>query len=747
MKKRVYWFLIPAAALSLAACKKKEEVKATESPAAVADATSTVTPVPAPAVKTPALSADERAAKLGFVKFLPQDTEAVLSFHNGTKAVGKVKASKLWKLVQELMGIGPGIVPEGDEPETTEIDPAGNEPAGPAALFGTEITMALGKSTAEQAGNLLTLNSRMTYLQARSATKSLLTAIKSGDMSSVMESISINDGSEITKDLLEDPQSGIALLEKIQIPPVYFAFKSDKANLAVSAQQVAAMLENANLLGEMVEPVEVEQAGSKFQGYKILGEKYSNILAEDRESMEEELGAAMADRVLAAMAMKNLVVVSGTVGDYVVIFMGSSVDDLKLAADTAGSMAASKDLAFVDAYASKELAAVAFGRKEAMETLIHNAGGLADLTHGIRDGLAGSDGLGDTRDLEAMFQIVGEREAALRKLAGSDSLGMVAFYEQGLRIEFYGGTDNGMVDWKSPNKLACLGDSPNALLFANLTSDAVYDEKARAYLEALLETSYAITMKVTEVPMEGKQMEQFKEMAKLIDATFRPDMVELWDAFSNHFDGGLGYERAFLVDLQGGAPAVPGLPQVVVDKAKVPRVSIISPVTDRAKLAGAWDKINTTLTGTLAKVGVTTGQQIPMQKPISSEKDGNTTWFFPLPFFTDDFLPSVTVGDKWFVASSSKNQALDLIAKADAGGETREGFWFSMNFQALETYAKETYALIDGNSEALMGMKLSEPNKKLIRDSITVLGDLDILTVHSRREDGVLHSSVHFKTR
>ena len=36
-----------------------------------------------------------------------------------------------------------------------------------------------------------------------------------------------------------------------------------------------------------------------------------------------------------------------------------------------------------------------------------------------------------------------------------------------------------------------------------------------------------------------------------------------------------------------------------------------------------------------------------MQKPMSSEKDGFTTWFFSMPFFNDDFLPSVTVGDKW----------------------------------------------------------------------------------------------------
>jgi hypothetical protein len=157
--------------------------------------------------------------------------------------------------------------------------------------------------------------------------------------------------------------------------------------------------------------------------------------------------------------------------------------------------------------------------------------------------------------------------------------------------------------------------------------------------------------------------------------------------------------------------------------------------------------MNTTLTGTLAKVSEMTGQEIPMQKPISSERSGNTTWFFPMPFFTDDFLPSVTVGDKWFVASTSKNQALDLIAKADGGGATRDGLWFSMNFKTLEKYAQETSALIDENAEALMGAPLTVQQKKTIKNAIAVLGDLDSLTAHSRREAGVLRSSVHFKTR
>lgn len=732
--------MIPVVALSLGACKKKEEAKAPEAPPAIAGVPPAVDPVPSAPAKAPGLSADERAAKLGFAGHLPQETEVVLAFYNGSKTAERVKASKVWKLVQEQMG----AADDGD----MDAEPAeDSEPAGPAGLFGTEVTLALGKTSADQLGNLLVFNRRMGYFQMRSVARTLVEAMKSGDVAALSESLGSGYGPELFQEILADPASGIALFEKTVMPPLYLGFKTEESDRAVAAQQVAAMVENAGIFEEYVEPVEVEASGVSFKGFKILGSKIAGLMAEERESMEEELEPAMVDRLLAAVAKKDIVIASGTVGNYVVLFLGGSLDDLKFASAPGESLLATDALAFTDAYASKELAAVAYGQKQGMDTLIAAAGGLSEMTDGLRDGLAGADGLGDTRDLEAIFKIVAEREAALRALTGNEALGVVSFFEEGLKIESYGGADSGMVDWKSPNKLASLGESEDVLLFANLTTDAVYDEKARAYFEALLEAAYAMTMKVAEVPVEGEQMAQFKGMAAMFDSKFRPDMVALWDAFANDFGGGLGHESALVVDLKGGAPAVPGIPQAVVDKAKVPRISIVSPVADRAKLAGSWKTINSTLTGTLAKVGEMTGQEIPMQKPISSEKNGATTWFFPLPFFTDDFLPSVTVGDKWFVTSTSKNQALDLVAKADAGGATRDGFRFAMNFRILEKYAQETSALIDENAEALMGVPLTDSQRKTVRNAIAVLGDLDSLTSHSRREAGVLRSSVHFKTR
>jgi hypothetical protein len=229
----------------------------------------------------------------------------------------------------------------------------------------------------------------------------------------------------------------------------------------------------------------------------------------------------------------------------------------------------------------------------------------------------------------------------------------------------------------------------------------------------------------------------------MFDTKFRTDVVALWNAVSGEMGAGLGNESALVVDLKGAMPAIPGVPQSVVDEAKVPRVSVIAPVTDRAKLSSAWDKINTSATSILGKVSEMTGQDIPMQKPISSEKDGFTTWFFSFPFFNDDFMPSVTVGDKWFAASTSKVQALDLIQKADKATTTKDGLWFSLNFNTLRKYSDETVAVLDKNKDAL-GM--DDSDLKTARKFIAATEDLDKLTIHARREDGKLRSTVHFKT-
>lgn len=810
MKMRLKWFVVPAFALGgLGACKKQEApAPKTEAPAVEAGAPSVPKPeaesVKPAAPEVPVAGPEERAAKLGFAKYLPKNVESLVSVYDAKKTTERAKTLKLWKFIEEVGGVPAVPEPEIEEAavegaaledaakapdpaqgpaETTlPTDPVAATPAtdaaaasdaavadaavapegapaapveeefGPMDLLGSEVTLALGDTSGEQLANLINLYRRYNYFQTREMTKAFVAKAKGGDTDN-LEELADPFSEELILEVLNDPAGGVGLLEKLSVPPIYIAFKTDVSKREEAAQQLSGGLGFlGNMMVDVMEPLEIEKAGGKFTGFKLLGAKLAEQLAENREDMEEEFDAALLDRLFAAVAKRDVVVLTGTIGDYVVVFAGGSTDQFELVADPKDSLVGGDALKFGDGYLGKDLAAITIGEKESLQLLVDSAGGLADMANGVRDGLAGEEGLGDTREIESLLQVVVEREAALRKLSSSEDSATIAFFEDGLKIESSGGTDQGAFDWKTPTTLNHLGDSPDVVLFANSVMSDSYSQASSEFLESLFETAYAVTRKVAELPGDQPEFTQFKEMTKLFDEKFRPDVVGLWSAFSGDLSDGLGTESALVVDLKGSLPTVPGVPQAVIDQARIPRASVIAPVKDRAKLSSAWEKTNASVTSILSKVGEMSGKEIPMQKPMSSEKNGLTTWFFPMPFFNDSFMPSVTVNDSWFVASTSKDQAVDLAGQAANGTAGKKGLVMKINFTALQKYADETLKVVDANAPAIFGegspkLEDFQENKEQIRKGIETLGDFDSVTVHSNRDGGTLRTSIHFKTR
>ncbi len=719
------------------------------------------------------LSADERAAKLGFSQYLPKDAEMVFSVYNAEQAGEQLKALELYGIIEKNIGMGGGgfepeieieeemledeaVTPPDAEQEPDDGDFAQGEMEGeggpsPWTLLGQEVTVGFGKTTSEQTGHLLTVSRRMGYFQAKALGRAAQAFGKNGNMEDFSNTLMEQMGEEMMTSLLEDSQSGTQLLDKAVMPPLYFAFRAKDGELEQAAQLVNSGMGFFGMAGEMAEPVTLQRAGSEFTGYKLVGAKVAETMEAERESMEADVGKEITDAIISAVAKKNLFVVTGTISDYVVMMIGGDEEGLALASTPGDSILGTDELAFSDAFADKQLLSLAYGGKEVWDTLVKESGMLSPYALGLRDGITGGDGLGDTRDLEGMLQIIADREKALLALGKSEDTGMVAYTEDGLKLESFGSYDNGSVNWDADTTLAHLGDSGDNLLFMNVASDAEYEKKMLEYLEAIVETAYAATVQLSALDTDAPELAEMKQFTQLFEEQFRDDVLGLYGAIAGDFSEGLGNESAIVVDLKGSLPAIPGLPQEVVDEGKAPRISLIAPVTDRAKLASAWTEINTRATSILGTVSEMNGAEIPMQKPMSSEKNDMTTWFFPFPFFQDDFLPSVTVSDKWFAASTSKTQALDLIGKAEAGGETGKGLQFYVNFTALTQYADEMLAMVDKNSAAVFtseyDLKDFNRSKAEIKEVIDACKEFDSLTWTSAKENGMIRSTIHFKTK
>lgn len=738
MMKRLpgYAIWLPVGMVLASGCYAKQEeagVPAGGEPEAAVEAAAEAAPS----------AAAERVARLGFVKHLPADTESVIAVYQGGGMLRRLQGSKLWKLFadQGVLGGLEELAGEGGEGEVT-----------PAALFGAEFFIATGPGTGEQTANLLRLNDRSSHFQIRGLVATLAgqLAADGGDAE-----VPVDDTLRMFGDLLKDPESGIGLIERSSMPPLLLGFKVAGAVREDVAQELASMIEMIGSEEELAEPLTCERAGATFAGYRILGERLADILrVEAADGMAEFLDPASIERLLKAVASKNLVLLSGTLGDYVLVFLGSSADQFRLAGSVDESLGNSAGLAFMDEYAAKDVVAMVFGVEPLVRALSTGSSGLKGLAGGIREALAETNAFGDTRDIEALLQVVGEREDALLATMKHSALGLVAFLDDGLRIESIGGSGSpGAIDSATPHALAGLGEGDDVVLFYDTVGTRDYAEIGRSYVEAIAETCYAMAAKASTLEgIDQPEFQQFRDGFALFDGRLRPHVLKLWEVLSGPMAEGIGTEGALVVDFGGTLPAAAGIPQELVDEGVAPRVSYVCPVVDRAKLAESWRGIDAASRELLKVASELSGEEIPMQKPIPSEKGGFTTWYLSLPFITEDFMPSVTLDDHWFAASSSRTRALDLVGRIGKPAPQRSGTWLRVDFDALNRFATQWLALLDKHGAALFKddpsmLDALRENRPLIEQALEASGDLDDLTLHGRYLDGRMRLGIHLKTR
>jgi hypothetical protein len=178
----------------------------------------------------------------------------------------------------------------------------------------------------------------------------------------------------------------------------------------------------------------------------------------------------------------------------------------------------------------------------------------------------------------------------------------------------------------------------------------------------------------------------------------------------------------------------------------------VKPVVDRAKLAGAWEKLNSSGENIMKQISKMMEKEQAMPKPMKSEKNDLTTWFFSLPLMTEDFSPSITLNDKWFIASTSKLHAVSLAGLADKSQTGKTGAYLSMDFDSLRKCANRWLDSVAKNKDVIFKDNTAAAddftaNQVMFKSGIEAFSDLDQLTIHTRRERGTERSSLHLKTQ
>lgn len=742
MKRKYLLLPLLSGAVAFTSCKEKTTTSPEETTAPTEKEQSvTSTSKPAPIKAT--ASVEDRAAKLGFAKHLPKNLVSYEAFYNGQKAFEQLLQTPIGAFILERMD---------EEGLTIEDFTEDEEMAGQLALYGEEYFAAYGKGSPEAAQLAMKFIERAVFYAAR-------TGIFAAD-------VQVRDGEfdpESPAELLDGPLDGmikevVAMFAQAEMPVFYQGSKvsdSDQRELvALQMEQAISFLQGIG--DEAVEAITIKRGENEFEGYKISGAKLLELL-EEQDAMAAMGGfvpAAELSSFTKSLAEKNLVTVSGVVGDYVILFVGKSEDDFVLVDKVEDSVCANEKIAYVDRYLDKDLLYAGFNSSEMMEGVnslsAFSYRMIGSAVSGASKGLSDASSLGDTRDVEALLESLADQGKALTSLFSVTDAGYVAYLEDGIKLESYGGPNMPGIDFTKTHAFSPLESGDGTLLFANWTGNESYNQKVMEYVDTLGETSYLMSKRVAALDIDDGEFRQFQQGLGLFDEHFRKDALELWKALRGDLSAGLGAESALVIDINGSFPKVPNVPEPVLKDGKVPRIAYVSQVADRSKLQASWGKINTSVENMFKTVSEMSGQEIPMQVPMSSEKNELKTWFIPIPFQNDDFVPSVSVSDNLFFASTSKTYSESLAESVAKGGAySRNGAWLHVDFTVLNAYAQDWFKLVEANADDIfpddsMRDDFME-NREKVQKAMKALETLKKMTMHTRREGDRTRVSVHLQ--
>lgn len=711
-------FLSAGVTLALTQCEKKE------APGTGADsgsgAPSRVAPAaPSPAAVVPppkAPSLADHAKRLGFVAKLPVGTEFYFGTTQLKQHLDELKKSTYWKDMNALVQDKTPAPTAGDKSLNTLQE-----------MWGDDVFIAGGAGFAQTAALLRDFN--------RLYNEVYFKALLAGGAASLKGEEVGSNPMIYLQSFLSDPASIERLADfigKFELMPLVVGVKTAKPEEALAFLNDTKQLEEKKIfqMSDLKTP-----GGHDFRvatvdlALLLPEENQAQMLAMVPEGLPEQTVKTI-EKAYDAVQAKKFKLAWGVVDSHLVLACGMNLDHLNLVADPAASVLSKPEMARLLPYTGKNLVGLTYASSATMGAF-NDDQPFVPMLRGLVDAMKENEmfkEMGNVLDTQ-----LGELVPLEKAVYGAESstLTAAAWWDGGVHFESYGGIKPRFLDQGKPLDYAKLIDKAGVVFGIAYHRNEGYGKDFRAWMEKLVSMLYTGAQELVKAgiagPDGGQQFAQF-------ESTFLPVLLKAYEADKNMDDKGMGSELAVILDVNGKMPELPGLPPEAKG-SKFPRITTVGAVKDREELGKGWTTISESINGLIpSEPGAPS--LFKLGDPITSEKNGVTTYFYGLPFLSGDLLPVASVNDKVLLLSTSKEAAEAFAGELNQPAtKTVDGCVWKLDVGALADYLAV--------ASTLSPTQTPEKAKEL-KENLKWVKPFGALDGRIFEENGVTRNSLHW---
>ncbi|MEZ5384223.1 MAG: hypothetical protein R3F13_01780 [Prosthecobacter sp.] len=616
---------------------------------------------PAPVIVKPTLLTE--APRLGLAERIAGDAEFCVTTVSLKKHAEALKASNWWRRTVSFL---------------EEQVPAGDANAEPLVIDDT--FAAFGKGSAAGVAMLRQLSELYNETAYRGLVhKDILAGPGTPlDAEGVLE-VALRDAK-----LLE---ALILWLERFQMPPAMIGVASPQPEKVLA--RLSSLMRLGDWMGDAPQSRIVTPQGEQITVNEIaMAEIFTS---ERRREWLEALTKArpyitpdMKDRIsrgLEVLARKEWVLALGLGPQRAYVAVGRTTDEVRLATSVEDSILSRPEMRPLDANAMKNLGLIACWDGTFLNALRSNEP-FQPMVRGILTGLLADDGLG--RIARSLTPLVIELAAAERAYYDADltSGAAAVWWEDDLHAEWVGGASvQSTRAWSNPTRFSRLLDEESVIL--GVSGQGRGAGLGCDYFEAWMKLAHAAA---GEWIRAGGGGENAPELFKVAEDSFLPSVLGIYDGAKTIWQKALGADGAFVLDVGGRMPALPGLPPGG-QEVPLPRLLLANDLKNRALIGASWQNIETGL-----KQGL---QMIPAPEPLKlpealSRRYGDVeTVFYETPLRSEELLPCVSLTETRFMIGTSRKQQTDAAdVLRQPGMQDRTGMRVKMNFAKLREFLR-----------------------------------------------------------